>query len=523
MQEIVRREFLKMSALGIAAIYIGGCGGGGGGGAAGGGGVVPGPASATLNVTITDALKEMVTHQTHPDTPLAVRNVAECYFWIYQISDATNPANIIAFPSECPGPNIFCKAGDIVTLNVTNTLTLPHAFSIPGMVDTLPIAPGATVTQTFTVGAAGTYLYHDNLNAPVNRVMGLHGAFIVMPAAVETEAAALTPYATPTAGIQQLFNDFGRASWFPGLRWAEGDLLGVTHEFPAPATRQHVWVCHQASPVLFEEVGLAALAGQTYDPATFVTAFTADPFRATSNDPRVLGTGDIFNRKPHFFTIAGQSGHFAHHNPTLAPSHRIGEPTLIRILNAGLWTHSLHMHANHFYITAVNNVPSENPIWVDVFNIHPMDHVDYTIPYMRPPDIPNARGIGRADAGISLAAGVGATYPPQQEFLRFMPLTGTLVQSFMDPAVLIDIHESQSPLCYPMHDHSEPTQVAQGANYNCGLIAGIEFIGDRNTAGQMNYVMEEDFMMMLDQGGSTSATGEAAGAEILHALHNPRA
>ena len=49
-----------------------------------------------------------------------------------------------------------------------------------------------------------------------------------------------------------------------------------------------------------------------------------------------------------------------------------------------------------------------------------------------------------------------------------------------------DRHRSRgavSPVCFPMHDHSEPSQVAQGGNYNCGLISGIDFIGDRNTPG----------------------------------------
>ena len=42
------------------------------------------------------------------------------------------------------------------------------------------------------------------------------------------------------------------------------------------------------------------------------------------------------------------------------------------------------------------------------------------------------------------------------------------------------MHVPLSPVCYPMHDHSEPSQAAQGGNYNMGLIAGINFIGDRN-------------------------------------------
>jgi hypothetical protein len=41
-------------------------------------------------------------------------------------------------------------------------------------------------------------------------------------------------------------------------------------------------------------------------------------------------------------------------------------------------------------------------------------------------------------------------------------------------------HVPQSPLCYPMHDHSEPSQASQGGNYNMGMIAGLNIVGDRN-------------------------------------------
>ena len=506
MKGIKRRDFLKYSGLGIAAIYVGGCGGGGGGG---GGAVGPGgggpPATATLNFTITDAIKEMVTH--NPNNPV-FPSTAECYFWTFKED---------RFPLESPGPQVFCTTGDVITVNVTNTLDLPHAFFVPGMVgaDTGPIAPGATASVTFTAGAPGTYLYHDNLNAPVNRMMGLHGAFVVMPR-VAAAGQALTPYGNPTPAVQQLYNDFGRTAWWPGLRWEEGDPPGALLDFPAPPTRQYIWLCHQASPVLFEEVGLEAQAGRTFDPQAFITAFTADPFIATSNDNRAAGAGDIFNRKPQYFTVNGQSGHFAHNHPNIVPMHRVGEPTLVRILNAGLMTHSMHMHANHFFITAVNNVPQENPIWVDVFNIYPMDHVDYTIPYMRPPDIPNARGIGRADQGRLTATG-DRTWPPSEEFQVHQPPQNTLRPNPAGVGLPVDIAQLQSPMCYPMHDHSEPTQTSQGGNYNCGLIAGIYFIGERQGSGPViNFPMDHEFRMMLEGGGSTSATGPAAGFEIEH-------
>jgi hypothetical protein len=70
-----------------------------------------------------------------------------------------------------------------------------------------------------------------------------------------------------------------------------------------------------------------------------------------------------------------------------------------------------------------------------------------------------------------------------------------------------------------MHDHSEPSQTSQGGNYNCGLISGVYFIGDRNIAlprfnvddlfanpggnpdmpllPPQTFPMDEDFAMML--------------------------
>ena len=67
-------------------------------------------------------------------------------------------------PPDCPGPIIFATSGDIITVNVTNDLDAPHAFSIPRMrVTTGPIPPGDTGSVTFHAGPAGTYLYYDDL------------------------------------------------------------------------------------------------------------------------------------------------------------------------------------------------------------------------------------------------------------------------------------------------------------------------------------------------------------------------
>lgn len=396
----------------------------------------------SLEFHITDAMKEMVTHNAIND--------ARCYFWIYKF---TRPD----LDADCPGPIIFTTVGDEIDVRITNDLDEPHSFFIAGMVDTGPIAPGRTVVGTFKPSKAGAFLYYDNLNSPVNRMMGLHGALIVMPRSAAS-GHKFTPYDSPTPAVQKLFDDFGSSAHFPGLAWEQGDPATNT-----PPFRTYVWLAHQASPNLFREVGELP-AGQIYSAEQFVNSFLWDPFSPTNA-----------NRTAQYFTINGQSGHFSHNNPHICPNLRVGEPCVVHILNAGLWTHSMHVHANHFFVTSENGVVDEYPYWIDVYNVHPMDTVDYVLPFMRPPDVPNTRGIGLPDTPMTSRKGQ-PVWPPLEEIGYFIPPVGTKAGN-------TPIHVQLSPLCYPMHDHSEPSQTAQGGNYNLGLISGINFTGDRNLSG----------------------------------------
>ena len=476
MKIISRREFLKYSI-----------------GAAGGMAVVvvgsklswlslnPAYAQAvtqTLHFRVTDAIKEMHTHE--PSgleigtgiVPNEVINDARCYFWIYKSVDpGGSPA--LDFPPESPGPVIVAAAGDDITITVTNDLDEPHAFFIPGMVDSGPIAPDATWTDTFTAGSPGGHLYYDNLNEPVNRVMGLHGAFIVMPVAA-TPGHKFTPYGPLPAdhAVQRLYDDFGSSTHFPGLAWEESAGNLGDSGF-CPPFRQYVWLSHQASPKLFAEVGSLA-PGVLYDPLEFMNAFLRDPFQ-----PHAFHTDNPGgNRIPQYFTFSGQSGYFSHLSPYITPMGRVGEPVVVHILNPGLWLHAMHLHANHFYVTTINGVVQPNPLWLDVFQIHPMDRVDYTVPFTRPPDVPNVRGIGLPDMPLTSLAGL-PTWPPMQELDMHLPDIGDEIAENIFGED-IDLAQRLSPLCYPMHDHSEPSQTCQGGNYNTGLISGIYFVGDRN-------------------------------------------
>ena len=461
-----RRDFLKLSASGVATLVIGSH--------------LPWlgvknafAANQLLDITITSALKEMVTHNSI--------NTAECYFWVYSMI-----ADGVQVPLDCPGPTIIAVKGETITIKITNLLDENHSFFIPGLLPTDPpifnsgpILPGAIFNGTFIAKQSGAHLYYDNLNAPVNRVMGLHGALIIRPSAAAL-GRKFTPYDTPTPNVQNLFDDFGNPAVFPGLAWEQGDPATNT-----PPFRTYVWLTHQASPRLFAKVG-SYTPGLDYPAAQFVTSFLKDPFSPTRQN-------DI----PQYFTINGQSGFFCHFSPGITPMGRVGEPVVVHMLNAGLWTHSMHIHANHVYVTSINGVANPNPIWIDVFTLKPMDRVDYTVPYMRPPDMANVRGIGRADTPLNSIPAGTPVWPPVEEFQVHLPALGAQFALASNGVTPIDMAQRLSPLCYPMHDHSEPSQSAQGGNYNCGLISGIYFIGDRNIPGHMNFPMDADFAMMF--------------------------
>lgn len=487
---INRRDFLKYSIGGLATVVVGSR--------------IPWLQGAvaveqTLKVAITDALKNMHTHNTI--------NNAQCYFWIYKMStDGTDPlTSPTSLPAECPGPIIVAAKGDTVDVSITNYLDEDHAFFIPGIVDSGPIAPDETKTITVdtSLASSGAYLYYDNLNEPVNRVMGLHGALIVMPSE-KAPGHNFTPYdpADVTPAVQKLYDDFGSSAHFPGLAWEGEDTTPWAHDpdvINCPPFRQYVWLDHQASPKLFAEVG-DFTPGQDYPAQEFLKAFLRDPFQ-----PHAFHTDNPGgNRIPQYFTINGQSGFFSHFSPNVTMMGRVGEPVIVHILNAGLWTHSMHLHANHMYITRVNGMVQDNPIWVDVFCVDSMDSIDYTVPFMRPPSIPNVRGIGMPDTPLTSPQSGRPVWPPVEEFEVFMPPLGTKAANGAE------LGQRLSPLCYPMHDHSEPSQTSQGGNYNTGLISGIYFVGDRNTPGYLDFPMDEDFHMAFQNIRGTNRTKPAA-------------
>lgn len=140
----------------------------------------------------------------------------------------------------------------------------------------------------------------------------------------------------------------------------------------------------------------------------------------------------------------------------------------------------MHYHFNHFFVTYDNGV-SDNPVWIDIYNVDPMDTVDYTMPFMRSPNIPTIRGLGLSDPPAQTING-HPCYPPIEEMNVYMPKLGTSGKDALGNNV--ELGQRESPLCYPMHDHAETSQTSQGGNYNTGMISGAYVTGDRNAQSQ---------------------------------------
>jgi FtsP/CotA-like multicopper oxidase with cupredoxin domain len=105
-------------------------------------------------------------------------------------------------PTSPGGPTLVVNQGDVVTVNLTNSLTESTAllFQGQGMIpDTTGVASGGAKSYTFTASRSGTYLYEAGLlpNAQHQVAMGLYGALVVRP--IDGTGAPITNQAYASA------------------------------------------------------------------------------------------------------------------------------------------------------------------------------------------------------------------------------------------------------------------------------------------------------------------------------------
>jgi len=346
--------------------------------------------------------------------------------WAFKLADDDHSSLVGA---RIPGPVLVALEGDRIELHLTNHITQggAHGFAIPGVsltvegntVSQVTIPPdGDDVHIEFTAPAAGTYMYLDPLNAPVNRVMGLHGALVVLPNPVGNN----TPYSglSGSSAVQRLFDDLGTADHFPGNPW--------------DPSRNAVWVFNVIDP---NKAAAATAGAGAISPATFLGGFLPQYFT-------INGKSGFFSAQHNHGGGAGEEEHDDHTLENALPladglfdaqgnisiRGTVGQPIVIRSLNAGLMWNSPHIHGNHVYPIAHANALDgrrdilTNLTMLDTWTLAPGDIKDLLLPFIQPPDIPADR------------------WPPVQELF---------------------------PLVFPMHDHNEISNTAAGGNYPQGM------------------------------------------------------
>jgi hypothetical protein len=337
-----------------------------------------------------------------------------------EMIDGTHVFMLLYFlDNVTPRPVLRVGEGDVITVTITNADTRTHGFSIPGIVGaTIPaISAGATASVTFTAPMGGSFLYVDPYEAPLNRVIGLHGAFIVAPIDGTTPVGSDTPFsrAAQTTQVQSFFDALGGGhARFPGEKWN-----------PRDPDREKIWLFAATDPTL----NAAVAAGGTVSGSGVAAAFVPRYFTINGRSG--------FDTAFHGGATGGISGGDHDGARLIMPSGRQGQPCLIRSMNAGLCTHSPHIHGNHVMMCTEPYPYGPNECETHVYErdawlLKPMARIDVVLPFERPPDIPEG------------------SWPPREE---------------------------PFPLRYVMHCHTEMSQTAAGGNYPQGCVTHWEMTG----------------------------------------------
>jgi len=80
-----------------------------------------------------------------------------------------------------PGPVLWANEGDPLTVTLVNESPQGHSFVIDGVVSGATVLAGGSGSFLFTAPHAGTYVYYDPLDHPLNRALGMYGALVVTP------------------------------------------------------------------------------------------------------------------------------------------------------------------------------------------------------------------------------------------------------------------------------------------------------------------------------------------------------
>lgn len=106
----------------------------------------------------------------------------------------------------------------------------------------------------------------------------------------------------------------------------------------------------------------------------------------------VAGSGGTVSTsvyKPNYFLINGRGGFDGMMAADTTIDGNVTQTALVRIVNAGQLSHSLHFHGNHFQVLTLNGVRQSSPYQeLDVINVPPLGTADVLYYLNQPGDYP---------------------------------------------------------------------------------------------------------------------------------------
>jgi len=286
-----------------------------------------------------------------------------------------------------PRRTIIAEQGATVRLRIHNHLAESHQFAVTGITGAaVTVPPGQTMDVSFAAATPGTHVYSDPQRAPVERVLGLHGVLLVVPAEDPWRAAPMS----------------------------------------VPFERQWVWIVHDIDPVWAQ----LASEGQPIDPVSLPSV----PRYFTLNDRSgylslALSEDEEANEAAHQDTLPSGWPRRTDVRDPEAPG-RAGQ--VLRMINTGVAVHQMHFHGNHIWTFRRSNidllrdramVSADGHVrmqqWEDVVELDPLQRADVILPLKPPPDVVPAVWAARAEdwtypmhchAEMSQTAG-GGVYP----------------------------------------------------------------------------------------------------------------
>ncbi|HMW21047.1 MAG TPA: multicopper oxidase domain-containing protein, partial [Nitrosomonas sp.] len=107
----------------------------------------------------------------------------------YKLNNHTSSDGAVPnYPAEAviPGPTLFVKQGDQVTVQLRNETNIKIGFNVPGLTNgnVAPANPGQTKSYTLNTQQTGTYPYFDEKS----QLLGLFGAIVVDDASGQVQS-----------------------------------------------------------------------------------------------------------------------------------------------------------------------------------------------------------------------------------------------------------------------------------------------------------------------------------------------